>query len=278
MLIRHFLIFFVAGGSFISSGFAAITVYTSESAWMATSAWSQYTHSQTTETFDTYANRSYVSEGSQYGNQSVPIVNLNYGSSVPSNSATLLRVSGGIASSTYNETGGPYSYSPFRVENGTTFGINPYGGSGNALSFYKSGSPDSFKLSFSTGVSAVSLFLGDLGDSANIGLPNTRLQIWADTVNGANTAVWDSTGRASQSNSLATGQTLTTGNATWAFLGFSSDDPGGITALQFTLTGNTDDNIMVDQLRFNTVPEPSAASLMVLGAGALLALKRRRGV
>ena len=275
MQIRHLLILLMVGGSFISSGFAAITVYTSESAWTATSAWSQYTHSQTTETFDTYADRSYVSEGSQYGNQSVPIVNLNYGSSVPSNSATLLRTSGGIASSTYNGTGGPYSYSPFRVESATTFGINPYGGGGNALSFYKSGSPDSFKLSFSKGVSAVSLFLGDLGDSANIGSPDTTLRIIV--TDNTPSVAWYSTGRATQSNS-ATGQTLTTGNATWAFLGFTTDDPGGITTLQFTLTGNTDDNIMVDQLRFNTVPEPSAASLMVLGAGALLALKRRRGV
>ena len=171
-----------------------------------------------------------------------------------------------------------YSYNPLRVENGSTFDTLPYGGNGNALSFYKIGSPDRFELRFSAGVSAVSLFLGDLGDSANIGSPNTRLAIAADTANGANTAVWDSTGRATQSNSLATGQTLTAGNGVWSFLGFTTDDPGGFDAIEFQLSGNTDDNIMVDQLRFNTVPEPSGASLIVFGAGALLALKRRRGV
>ena len=278
MKLIQFLTMLVAGVSFISSGFAEVTVYTSESAWTSTSAWSQYTHSQTTETFDTYADRSYISGGSEYGSSSVPIVNLNYGSSVPSNTATLLRTAGGTTDTYLNNIIFEYSFNPLRVENGSTFDTLPYGGSGNALSFYKSGSPDSFELSFSTGVSAVSLFLGDLGDSANIGSPNTRLAIAADTANGANTAVWDSTGRATQSNSLATGGTLTAGNGNWAFLGFTTDDPGGITALQFTLTGNTDDNILVDQLRFNTVPEPSAASLMVLGAGALMALKRRRGV
>ena len=278
MQVGHFLTVLVAGVSFISSGFAAITVYTSESTWTSTSAWSQYTHSQTTETFDTYADRSYISGGSEYGSTWIPIVNLNYGGSAgPSNSVTLLRSTGFITTGYYG-TGGAYSYNPLRVENGSTFDTLPYGGSGNALSFYKSGSPDSFELSFSTGVSAVSLFLGDLGDSANFGSPSTRLRIWADTANGANTAVWDSTGRATQSNSLATGGTLTAGNGNWAFLGFTTDDPGGITALQFTLSGNTDDNLLIDQLRFNTVPEPSAASLMVLGAGALLALKRRRGV
>ena len=280
MHVGHFLTVLVAGVSFISSGFAAITVYTSESTWTSTSAWSQYTHSQTTETFDSYAYGSYISEGSPYGSQGIPIVNLNYGSSVPSNTATLLRTAGGTTG-TYDEQIAEnvfrsYSYNPFRVEDGLVFGISPLGR--NGLSFHKSGSPDSFELSFSTGVSAVSLFLGDLGDSANFGSPSTRLRIWADTANGANTAVWDSTGRATQSNSLATGGTLTAGNGNWAFLGFTTDDPGGITALQFTLSGNTDDNIMVDQLRFNTVPEPSGASLIVFGAGALLALKRRRGV
>ena len=163
MKIKRFLTVLVAGLSFISSGFAAITVYTSESAWTSTSAWSQYTHSQTTETFDTYAHRSYISEGSQYGSQGVPIVNLNYGSSVPSNTATLLRTAG-ATTGTYDEriaenVIAPYSYNPFRVEDGLVFGISPY--HRNSLSFYKSGSPDSFELSFSTGVSAVSLFLGD---------------------------------------------------------------------------------------------------------------------
>ena len=166
------------------------------------------------------------------------------------------------------------------MENGSTFDTLPYGGSGNALSFYKIGSPDRFRLRFSKGVSAVSLFLGDLGDSANIGWPDTRLSITADTANGPNTSVWDSTGRATHTNgeTHAGGGTLTAGNGVWSFLGFTTDDPGGFDAIEFQLSGNTDDNIMVDQLRFNTVPEPSAASLMVLGAGALMALKRRRGV
>ena len=279
MQVGHFLTVLVAGVSFISSGFAAITVYTSESAWLATTQWSQNTNAQTTETFDTYTDRSYISEGSQYGNQSVPIVNLNYGGSAgPSNSVTLLRITGG-SSLTYSGTGGPYSYNPLRVENGTTFGINPYGGSGNALSFYKIGSSsiaDWFKLSFSKEVRAVSFFLGDLGDSGSLTNVNTTLYIGE----GPTTAnlVWQSEGRNTHVNTVTAGQTLTAGNGVWSFLGFTTDDPGGFTTLTVGIHGNSDDNIMVDQLRFNTVPEPSAASLLVWGAGALLALKRRRGV
>ena len=284
MHVGHFLTVLVAGVSFISSGFAAITVYTSESAWLATTQWSQYTHSQTTETFDTYADRSYISEGSQYGNQSVPIVNLNYGGSPgPSNSVTLLRQTS-YSFLTYSGTGGPYSYNPLRVENGTTFGINPHGGSGNALSFYKNGSStyaDWFELKFSKEVRAVSFFLGDLGDSGSYNNVNTRLYISEGVPSSSSLApnlVWESEGRNTHVNTVTAGQTLTAGNGVWSFLGFTTDDPGGFTTMTVGISGNSDDNIMVDQLRFNTVPEPCAASLVVLGVGALLALKRRRGV
>ena len=271
---------FAAAASFISNGFAAVTVYTSESAWTATTQWSQNTNSQTTETFDTYADRSYISGGSTYGNQSVPIVNLNYGGSAgPSNSAWLLRASGGSIF-TYTGTGGPYSYDPFRVENGSTFGINPYGGSGNALSFYKIGNSsiaDWFKLEFSTAVRAVSFFLGDLGD-ASLG-QNTRLTISEGaptSTSYVNNLLWDSEGRANQANTVTPGQTLTGGNGVWSFLGFTTDDPGGFTTLLVGIHGNSDDNIMVDQLRFNTVPEPSALSLLAIGLGGLAILRRRR--
>ena len=43
-------------------------------------------------------------------------------------------------------------------------------------------------------------------------------------------------------------------------------------------TGSSDMDVFVDNVSIKSVPEPSAASLVILGAGALLALKRRRGV
>jgi hypothetical protein len=43
-------------------------------------------------------------------------------------------------------------------------------------------------------------------------------------------------------------------------------------------TGTSDMDVFVDNVSIKSVPEPSAASLVILGAGALLALKRRRGV
>ena len=42
-------------------------------------------------------------------------------------------------------------------------------------------------------------------------------------------------------------------------------------------TGSSDMDVFVDNVSIKSVPEPSAASLVILGAGALLALKRRRG-
>ena len=42
-------------------------------------------------------------------------------------------------------------------------------------------------------------------------------------------------------------------------------------------TGGYDMDVFVDNVSIKSVPEPSAASLVILGVGALLALKRRRG-
>ncbi|NDF17547.1 MAG: PEP-CTERM sorting domain-containing protein [Verrucomicrobia bacterium] len=46
--------------------------------------------------------------------------------------------------------------------------------------------------------------------------------------------------------------------------------------LDFNLTGDADDNIAIDQVRFNTVPEPGSGALLILGIGGLIALRRTR--
>jgi len=259
---------------------AATMSYVSESAWLGSSAWSQWSHSQTTETFDSYATRSYFNAGdSARGSQTVPIVpSVTYSASTPANTMTIVRTQGIWdgdffgAFKTYSDNAVNYSYNPLRVEDAATasstagFMSAGYGGTGKYLSFFKNSTSDIFRISFTAGVSAVSLRLGDFGDGGG----NSGLKITDST--GA--TLWDSTGKASQTYG---GQTLTVGDASWAFLGFTTDNPNGFTYLDFNLTGDADDNIAIDNVRFNTVPEPSAASLIIFSAGALLALRRRRG-
>ena len=123
-------------------------------------------------------------------------------------------------------------------------------------------------MSFTTGVRAVSLFIGDLGDA---GLSqNTGLLVKDQT--GA--TLWQSSNRGV--NHTYGALTLTSGNGGWGFLGFTTDASEGFTYLDFSLTGNNDDNIAIDTVRFNTVPEPSALSLLAVGLGGLAMMRRRR--
>ncbi|NBQ64896.1 MAG: hypothetical protein EBT95_05035 [Verrucomicrobia bacterium] len=147
----------IIGLCMVSGAFAATVTYVSESAWLGSSAWSTRTNSQTTETFDSMSIRNY--------------------SSVPSNRMSIARTQGIWDGDffgnfkTYTDNGTNYSYNPLRVENATTttsayFMSNGYGGSGNYLSFWKNTTNDVFRISFATGVSAVSLRVGDFGNGA----------------------------------------------------------------------------------------------------------------
>jgi len=246
---------------------AATVTYVSESAWLGSSAWSQWSHSQTTETFDSYATRSYFNAGdSARGSQTVPIVpSVTYSASTPANTISILRREG-LGTGTYNQNSLAYSYNPLRVEDsGSGYGMTGFGGSGKYLSMYKNTTSDVFRIFFATGVSAVSLRLGDFGD----GIGNSGLIITDST--GA--TLWNSSGRANQSYG---GQFLGNGADTWAFLGFTTDNPTGLTYLDFNLTGDAGDNIAIDNVKFNTVPEPGTGALLVLGLGSLIALRRTR--
>jgi PEP-CTERM motif len=268
----------IIGLCMVSGAFAATVTYVSESAWLGSSAWSTRTNSQTTETFDSMSIRNYFGGGdSLRGSQSIPILtNVVYNSSVPSNRMSIARTQGIWDGDffgnfkTYTDNGTNYSYNPLRVENATTttsayFMSNGYGGSGNYLSFWKNTTNDVFRISFATGVSAVSLRVGDFGNGAG----SSGLKVTDST--GA--VLWDSTGTANQTYSS---MNLGNGAGVWSFLGFTTDNPNGLTYLDFNLTGDADDNIAIDQVRFNTVPEPGSGALLMLGIGGLIALRRVR--
>jgi len=265
----------IIGLSMVSGAFAATVTYVNESAWLGSSAWSAWTHSQTTETFDSYTTRAYYNAGDPLrGSQTIPIIapdGVTYNSSTPPNTMLIVRTQGIWDGDffgnfkTYAEGGVNNSYNPFRVEDASSSSLMiPYLGTGKYLSFFKNTASDIFRISFATGVSAVSLRFGDFGD----GGVNSGLKV-TDS-NGA--VLWDSTGKANQTYS---GMTLANGNASWAFLGFTTDNPNGFTYLDFTLSGDLDDDIALDQVRFNTVPEPGSASLVALGLATLLLRKRR---
>ena len=265
------------GLGLVTGSFAGTVTYVSDSAWSGSSAWSTWTHSQATETFDSMPIRNYFGGGdSLRGSQSIPIItNVVYSSSVPSNRMSIARTQGIWDGDffgnfkTYTDNGTNYSYNPLRVENATTttsayFMSNGYGGSGNYLSFWKNTTNDVFRISFATGVSAVSLRVGDFGNGAG----SSGLKVTDST--GA--VLWDSTGTANQTYSS---MNLGNGAGVWSFLGFTTDNPNGLTYLDFNLTGDADDNIAIDQVRLNTVPEPGSAGLMALGLATLLLRKRR---
>ncbi|NDA10940.1 MAG: PEP-CTERM sorting domain-containing protein [Verrucomicrobia bacterium] len=265
------------GLGLVTGSFAGTVTYVSDSAWSSSSAWSTWTHSQATETFDSMPIRNYFGGGdSLRGSQSIPIItNVVYSSSVPSNRMSIARTQGIWDGDffgnfkTYTDNGTNYSYNPLRVENATTttsayFMSNGYGGSGNYLSFWKNTTNDVFRISFATGVSAVSLRVGDFGNGAG----SSGLKVTDST--GA--VLWDSTGTANQTYSS---MNLGNGAGVWSFLGFTTDNPNGLTYLDFNLTGDADDNIAIDQVRLNTVPEPGSAGLMALGLATLLLRKRR---
>ena len=263
------------GLGLVTGSFAGTVTYVSDSAWSSSSAWSTWTHSQATETFDSMPIRNYFGGGdSVRGSQSIPIItNVAYSSSVPANTMSIARTQGiwdgdGLGFfKTYSDNGTNYSYNPLRVENASTgsFMTNGFGGSGNYLSFWKNSTNDIFRLSFATGVSAVSLRFGDFGDGGG----NSGLKV-TDSNGGV---LWDSSGKANQ---IYNTMNLGNGDGVWSFLGFTTDNPNGFTYLDFNLTGDADDNIAIDQVRFNTVPEPGSGVLLVLGIGGLMALRRTR--
>ena len=264
------------GLGLVTGSFAATVTYVSESAWLGSSAWSAWTHSQTTENFDSYTTRSYFTAGDpDRGTQTNNIISpggVAYSSSLPPNTMSIVRTAGiwdgGFlgAGRTYTQSGIDYSYNPLRVElNNTpdeTFGLNAQSGT-KFLSFYKNQNTDTFRISFTTGVSAVSLYIGDFGDVS------TGLSVEDQNGN----TLWNGSGTTSLTYG---GKTMVTGDGVWAFLGFTTDNPNGFSYLDFTLTGNDSDNIGIDTVRFNTVPEPSAGALLVLGIGGIVALRRAR--
>ncbi len=264
------------GLGLVSGSFAATVTYVNQSAWLGSSAWSAWTHSQTTENFDSYTTRNYFTAGDpDRGTQTSNITSpggVAYNTSVPANTMSIVRTAGiwdgGLfgAGRTYTQSGIDYSYNPLRVELNNTsaenFGLNAQSGT-KFLSFYKNQATDTFRMSFATGVSAVSLFIGDFGDI------NSGLLVKDQDGN----TLWNDSGTTSLTYG---GQTMVTGDGVWAFLGFTTDNPNGFSYLDFTLTGNDSDNIGIDTVRFNTVPEPSAGALLVLGVGGIVALRRTR--
>jgi hypothetical protein len=266
----------IIGLSMVSGAFAATVTYVNESAWLGSSAWSAWTHSQTTETFDSYTTRAYYNAGDPLrGSQTIPIIapdGVTYNSSTPPNTMLIVRTQGIWDGDyfgnfkTYAEGGVNNSYNPFRVEDASSSSLMiPYLGTGKYLSFFKNTASDIFRISFATGVSAVSLRFGDFGD----GGVNSGLKVTDST--GA--VLWDSSGKANQTYST---MNLGNGDGIWSFLGFTTDNPNGFTYLDFNLTGDADDNIAIDQVRFNTVPEPGSGTLLILGIGGLMALRRTR--
>ena len=200
---KNILITLSFGFALVSGSLAATATYVNETDWLNSAEWSTWTHSQTTEGFESYPDRRIDDYWSTFLSE-------DYNSSVPANTMALTK------------TAGFDGFPNFRAST-NDMGITPLGGSAKMLVLGKLASTDSFRMSFTNGVRAVSLFIGDLGDA---GLSqNTGLLVKDQT--GA--TLWQSSNRGV--NHTYGALTLTSGNGGWGFLGFTTDASEGFTYL-----------------------------------------------
>ena len=214
---------------------SATTAFVDSANWMSSSEWITLPDAQNLEGFES------VPVGTSFSSR-----NFNFPGSNPTNQMTIRMTQGGN----------------LLVQTNALGGLLGQGGGGAFLTVSK---PDanavSFEISFSESVRAVSFYLGDFGD----GLASTSLLIKDQN----NITLWSS----STPGSSYAGQSISgLGGASWGFLGFTS--PDGLNRLTFSVGGTSGDNFAIDTIRFNTIPEPAAVSLMVAGLSAATVLRR----
>ena len=238
---------------FLLAGASGQTFYANEANFFNSSVWtSAQSGANFTENFaasgsihNFTGNEEFTSNSYVYGSGSL-LNNVTYGRGDTPNK---------IFVDTSNETGGFLSFD------------NP--GTSKYL-YLPSTSGASLRITFSQGIRAFAFRLGDFGDASS---GNSDLNIQA--INAANSAIGYTLVNASGRNSLTVGSdTITTGNQIWAFMGWTFDSP--VNEIRINQFVSNNDNLGIDTVSFSTVPEPSSASLLVLGIGGLMALRRAR--
>ena len=220
-----------------TTGHGAISAFVNFADWSNSPPWTSLSSAQNLEAFES------VSVGTSFSSR-----NFDSSGSNPTNRMSIQVVQGGNLLIQTNALGG----------------LLGQGGTGAYMTIPKpDGNPVSFKISFSQAVRAISFFLGDYGD----GTAPLSLLIRDEN----NLTLWSSS---SPGNSYA-GQSLSgMGASSWGFLGFTK--PEGLSQLTFSVSGTAGDNFALDTIRYSTIPEPSALSLVSLGLGGVIALRRVR--
>lgn len=217
-------------------GFGATTAYVNSTNWVNSLEWSTFPSGQSSENFES------VGVGASFSSRNFDSLGAS-----PTNRMSIRVTQGGNLLIQTNALGGLL-------------------GEGGAGSFMTVPKPDAsavaVEISFTQSVRAVSFYLGDFGDGA------TPLTLLIRDEN--NLTLWNSS---SPGNSFA-GQSLAgLGASSWGFIGFTN--PDGLNRLTLLVSGTSGDNYAIDTIRYKTIPEPSAISLVVVGFGGMMAMRRR---
>jgi hypothetical protein len=198
----------------------------------------------------------FVASGGVYnftGNESFRSQTFSYGSGGLSNAMTIQRTDGASSNIIAVDT-----------SNGSFNSFDAPGSSKYLWTTHSNGKSE-IKFSFSQGINAFSLRMGDFADA----LGTTSLYMSTKDTNGSLVGY----SYATQSLSGFEQMGFVFGNVKWTFLGWTFDTP----ISEFVIGSDWgDDNWAIDTVSFSTVPEPSALSLLAVGLGGLAAIRRRR--